>query len=148
MAEATAPSSCRYQSLSVTPVDKHIGQRIKLRRIYLKMSQEKLGQSIGLTFQQIQKYEKGLNRINVSRLWDISQALQVDINYFFENIPQNSIDFSDKLIVSSPNSKTCYSEKDLKLLNLFSKINNPQIMQIIDKLLNTLAFPNKKQEND
>ena len=148
MAKVPVTPPSRYQSLSVTSVDKHIGQRIKLRRNYLKMSQDKLGQSIGLTFQQIQKYEKGLNHINVSRLWDISRTLQVDINYFFENLPQNAEALPNNHSSIQQNQNANYSEKDLTRLNLLRKINNPQIMRIIDNLLNTLAFPNRKKEND
>ena len=68
------------------PVDKYVGSRVRMRRIMLGMSQEKLGEALGLTFQQIQKYETGMNRISASRLWDISDALGVSINYFFEGL--------------------------------------------------------------
>lgn len=149
MAATNKFSPCHYQSLSVTPIDKYIGRQIKLRRNYLKMSQDKLGQSVGLTFQQIQKYEKGLNRISVSRLWQISHALQVNILYFFENIPQDILnDCTDNECQTPPQpSPLYYSETDLKRLNAFNKINNSQITSILDRLLNTLAFPYKKENN-
>ncbi|MCX4348793.1 MAG: helix-turn-helix transcriptional regulator [Alphaproteobacteria bacterium] len=149
MAATNEFSPCHYQSLSVTPIDKYIGRQIKLRRNYLKMSQDKLGQSVGLTFQQIQKYEKGLNRISVSRLWQISHALQVNILYFFENIPQDILnDCTDNECQTPPQpSPLYYSETDLKRLNAFNKINNSQIISILDRLLNTLAFPYKKENN-
>src|SRR5437764_13078512 len=69
------------------PVDKHVGSRVRLRRMMLSMSQEKLGDALGLTFQQVQKYEKGANRIGASRLQQISHILQVPVAFFFEGAP-------------------------------------------------------------
>jgi len=64
------------------PVDKYVGSRVRMRRIMLGMSQEKLGEALGLTFQQVQKYEKGTNRIGASRLQQIGQILQVSVSFF------------------------------------------------------------------
>jgi transcriptional regulator with XRE-family HTH domain len=69
------------------PTDKHVGSRVRMRRMMLGMSQEKLGDALGLTFQQVQKYEKGTNRIGASRLQQISQILQVPVSFFFEGAP-------------------------------------------------------------
>jgi transcriptional regulator with XRE-family HTH domain len=69
------------------PIDKHVGSRVRMRRMMLGMSQEKLGDSLGLTFQQVQKYEKGTNRIGASRLQQISHILQVPVSFFFEGAP-------------------------------------------------------------
>ena len=69
------------------PIDKHVGSRVRMRRMMLSMSQEKLGEAIGLTFQQVQKYEKGTNRIGASRLQQISNILQVPVSFFFEGAP-------------------------------------------------------------
>src|ERR1700712_4121066 len=66
------------------PVDKYVGSRVRMRRIMLGMSQEKLGEALGLTFQQVQKYEKGTNRVGASRLQQISEVLQVPVSFFFE----------------------------------------------------------------
>src|SRR5579859_7542043 len=71
------------------PIDKHVGSRVRMRRMMLGMSQEKLGDSLGLTFQQVQKYEKGANRIGASRLQQISHILQVPVAFFFEGAPQS-----------------------------------------------------------
>jgi transcriptional regulator with XRE-family HTH domain len=68
-------------------VDRHVGTRVRMRRMMLGVSQEKLGGALGLTFQQIQKYEKGTNRISASRLQHVSQILQVPIPFFFEGVP-------------------------------------------------------------
>ncbi|MCP4385501.1 MAG: helix-turn-helix transcriptional regulator [Hyphomicrobiales bacterium] len=69
------------------PIDIHVGSRVRLRRMMLSMSQEKLGDSLGITFQQIQKYEKGTNRIGASRLQNIARVLNVPISFFFEDAP-------------------------------------------------------------
>ncbi len=69
------------------PIDKHVGSRVRMRRMMLSMSQEKLGDALGLTFQQVQKYEKGTNRIGASRLQQIAQILQVPVSFFFEGAP-------------------------------------------------------------
>ena len=69
------------------PTDKHVGSRVRMRRMMLSMSQEKLGDALGLTFQQVQKYEKGTNRIGASRLQQISNILQVPVSFFFEGAP-------------------------------------------------------------
>jgi transcriptional regulator with XRE-family HTH domain len=72
------------------PVDRHVGSRVRMRRIMLGMSQEKLGEGLGLTFQQIQKYEKGTNRIGASRIHQISEILQVPVSFLFEGSPGSS----------------------------------------------------------
>ena len=69
------------------PIDKHVGSRVRMRRMMLGMSQEKLGDALHLTFQQVQKYEKGTNRIGASRLQQISHILQVPVSFFFEGAP-------------------------------------------------------------
>ena len=69
------------------PIDKHVGSRVRMRRMMLAMSQEKLGDDLGLTFQQVQKYEKGTNRIGASRLQQISHILQVPVSFFFDGAP-------------------------------------------------------------
>jgi transcriptional regulator with XRE-family HTH domain len=70
------------------PVDKYVGSRVRMRRLMLGMSQEKLGDKLGLTFQQVQKYEKGTNRVSASRLQQLSGILNVPIPFFFEGVPQ------------------------------------------------------------
>ena len=72
---------------SANPVDKHFGSRVRMRRMMLAMSQTDLGDALGLTFQQVQKYEKGTNRVGASRLQHISQILQVPVAFFFEGAP-------------------------------------------------------------
>jgi transcriptional regulator with XRE-family HTH domain len=71
-----------------SPIDAHVGSRIRLRRTLLGMSQERLGESLGLTFQQVQKYERGVNRVGASRLFDLSRVLDVPISFFFDDMPE------------------------------------------------------------
>jgi transcriptional regulator with XRE-family HTH domain len=72
-----------------SPVDIHVGGRIRLRRTLLGMSQERLGDALGLTFQQVQKYERGVNRVGASRLFDLSRILDVPISFFYDNMPES-----------------------------------------------------------
>ncbi len=72
-----------------SPIDVHVGTRIRLRRTLLGMSQERLGDSLGLTFQQVQKYERGVNRVGASRLFDLSRVLDVPISFFFDDMPDS-----------------------------------------------------------
>ena len=77
----------RVKTGKPNPVDIHVGSRVRLRRTMLGMSQEKLGEAIGLTFQQVQKYERGANRIGASRLFELSRVLDVPVSFFFDDMP-------------------------------------------------------------
>ena len=70
-----------------SPIDVHVGGRVRLRRTLMGMSQERLGEALGLTFQQVQKYERGVNRIGASRLFDLARVLDVPIGFFFDDMP-------------------------------------------------------------
>jgi len=76
----------KHAPRSANPVDVHVGTRVRLRRQVLKMSQERLGDQLGVTFQQVQKYERGANRIGASRLWKISDVLNVPVSFFFDGL--------------------------------------------------------------
>jgi len=71
------------------PIDVHVGSRIRLRRTLMGMSQERLGEALGLTFQQVQKYERGVNRVGASRLYDLSRVLDVPISFFYDDMPES-----------------------------------------------------------
>src|SRR5690349_23097057 len=87
-------SGRRQKSDKPNPVDVHVGSRVRLRRTLLGMSQEKLGDALGLTFQQVQKYERGANRIGASRLFDLSRVLDVPVSFFFDDIKAETIEAS------------------------------------------------------
>ncbi|MFZ1105575.1 MAG: helix-turn-helix transcriptional regulator [Hyphomicrobiaceae bacterium] len=84
---AEALDSDEKGSRRANPIDIHVGSRVRFRRMLLGMSQEKLGERLGLTFQQVQKYEKGINRIGASRLFDLAQVLGVSVQFFYDNAP-------------------------------------------------------------
>ena len=81
------PEGDEKGSRRANPIDVHVGGRVRFRRMLLGMSQEKLGEKLGLTFQQVQKYEKGINRIGASRLFDLAQVLGVPVQFFYEEAP-------------------------------------------------------------
>lgn len=85
---ATTPSRKRRSKTPPNPIDVHVGARLRLRRMLLGLSQDKLGEAIGLTFQQVQKYERGANRIGASRLYDLSQILDVPVAFFYDDMPE------------------------------------------------------------
>src|SRR3954465_14368088 len=85
------PRSVEMSTKAPNPVDKYVGSRVRMRRIMLGMSQEKLGEALGLTFQQVQKYEKGTNRVGASRLQQISEILQVPVSFLFDGGPSGAI---------------------------------------------------------
>ena len=82
----TTPGERHHRITNNNAIDLHVGKRLRLRRTLLGLSQEQLGAELNITFQQVQKYERGSNRVSASRLWDISQLLDVDISYFFEDM--------------------------------------------------------------
>jgi transcriptional regulator with XRE-family HTH domain len=95
IALASAPGELEMQAKLPNPVDRHVGSRVRMRRIMLGMSQEKLGEGLGLTFQQIQKYEKGTNRIGASRIQHIAEILRVPVSFLFEGSPGSSTHFDE-----------------------------------------------------
>lgn len=132
---------------SPNPIDCHVGSRVRLRRVILGMSQEKLGDALGLTFQQIQKYEKGINRIGASRLQQISRTLDVPPAYFFEGAPsfEATAAFSPSAAGvaedSSPNYVADFlaTPEGLHLNMAFAKIHDPKIRKRIVDLVCSLA---------
>lgn len=92
MAAVHAPDGDEKGSRRPNPIDVHVGSRVRFRRMLLGMSQEKLAERLGLTFQQIQKYEKGINRIGASRLFDLAQVLAVPVQFFYEEVPGAAAD--------------------------------------------------------
>ena len=131
------------------PIDVHIGKRLKLRRQVLQLSQQQLGKMMGLTFQQVQKYEKGQNRISGSRLWDFACVLGVDVNFFFADMDRKifmqsprclndclSADFVDSL------KDPLQSEQVLKLVKAFLQIKKTRIKNDIYNLIISIATSN------
>jgi len=124
------------------PIDIHVGSRIRLRRNMLGMSQEKLGESLGITFQQIQKYEKGTNRVGASRLQAISTILSVPVSFFFEDAPGHETGGNRGL---AEDSSTTYvvdflnSAEGLQLNRAFVKIADARVRRKVVDLVKALA---------
>jgi transcriptional regulator with XRE-family HTH domain len=123
------------------PVDKYVGSRIRMRRIMLGMSQEKLGESLGLTFQQIQKYEKGTNRVGASRLQQISEILQVPVSFLFEGGPGGSINANGLSEAPSPAyvSDFLATSEGLALTRAFTRIADSKLRRSIVDLVEQIA---------
>jgi transcriptional regulator with XRE-family HTH domain len=123
------------------PIDKHVGSRVRMRRMMLSMSQEKLGDALGLTFQQVQKYEKGTNRIGASRLQQISQILQVPVAFFFEGAPTLHPQPEGMTEAPSPAyvSDFLATSEGLALTKAFTRIKQPKLRRRIVDLVEEIA---------
>jgi transcriptional regulator with XRE-family HTH domain len=129
------------------PTDKHVGARVRMRRMMLSMSQEKLGDALGLTFQQVQKYEKGANRIGASRLQQISQILQVPVSFFFEGAPSASGLQQDGLgEAPSPSyvSDFLATSDGLALTKAFMNIKDAKLRRRIVDLVEQIVADNER----
>jgi transcriptional regulator with XRE-family HTH domain len=124
------------QKKSPNEIDRHIGKRVRARRILLGMSQEKLADALGLTFQQVQKYEKGVNRIGASRLLHMAAILDVNIEFFFEGVPGlRAGGFSDDSLVAEFLTR---SESD-RLVRGFLKLKDDETRRKVADLVDWLA---------
>ena len=123
------------------PIDVHVGSRIRLRRNMISMSQEKLGEALGITFQQIQKYEKGTNRVGASRLQQISKVLGVPVSFFFEDAPGDAPEGSNMAEASSTSYVVDFlsSSEGLQLNRAFARISDAKVRRKIIELVRTLA---------
>ncbi|WP_395670378.1 helix-turn-helix domain-containing protein [Phenylobacterium sp.] len=117
------------------PVDRHVGLRIRMRRKELGMSQDKLAEALGITFQQVQKYERGSNRVSASKLWETARALRAPINYFYEGLPEDS-DASTKSLGAHAFLMTT---DGLELAASFPKIEDPKLRRKLVELVQSLA---------
>jgi transcriptional regulator with XRE-family HTH domain len=116
------------------PVDVHVGKRIRHQRWLLGMTQQQLAESVGIKFQQIQKYETGMNRVSASRLWDIAAALEVQVGFFFEGI-------EDMVEGDTPGSDVLADKEALDLLRAYYAIPEAQRRRLFDlaRVLGTAA---------
>ncbi|MGB3456270.1 MAG: helix-turn-helix domain-containing protein [Litorimonas sp.] len=137
----------KHAPRSANPVDVHVGARIRLRRQVMKMSQEKLGDQLGVTFQQVQKYERGTNRVGASRLWRLSQVLDVPVGFFFEGMT-NEIEageFSDNdqmpIVYDFINSSD-----GVALAKAVSQIGNKDVRRQILGLARSLARDSEQKK--
>ncbi len=126
-------------------VDIHVGQRLRVRRSLLGLSQEKLAEAIGLTFQQIQKYERGMNRISAGRLFQFSKILDVPITYFFEQLNGKpgeeliSYGFSDNAQEDFQSEDLMQNKETLNLIRTYYSIQDPELRKEAYRFLKSIA---------
>lgn len=123
------------------PIDRHVGSRVRMRRMLAGVSQEKLGEALGLTFQQVQKYEKGANRISASRLQQIAKMLDVPVSFFFEGAPSGDMpsgSFSDAASTTYISDFLATSE-GVQLTKAFVRIKNGQVRRRVIDLVEAIA---------
>jgi transcriptional regulator with XRE-family HTH domain len=120
------------------PVDRHVGLRIRLRRKALGISQEKLAESIGLTFQQIQKYERATNRVSASKLWEMARALNTTIGYFFDGLGEPS-----PIQAETPERSLAHeflmTPEGVELATCFSRIRRPRVRRRVIDLVRVMG---------
>ena len=130
------------------PVDVHVGSKLRLRRTLLGMSQEKLGDAIGLTFQQVQKYERGANRVGASRLYDLARVLEVPVEYFFADMPDEVASQSpvrlreineEKVEAFVHEGDPMAKRETLELVRAYYKIVDPQVRKRLFEMTKALG---------
>ena len=140
----------RGGSRRANPMDVHVGTRVRLRRMLLGMSQEKLGEHLGLTFQQVQKYEKGVNRIGASRLFDLAKVLGVPVQFFYDEAPAGTHG-ADAMIGFAEQPGESYvveflgSRDGLELNKAFARIKDQRVRRSIVDLVRSLAGEEESQ---
>lgn len=146
MARSRKPSGRMASMGHPNPIDIHVGGRVRLRRTLLGMSQEKLAEAIGLTFQQVQKYERGANRIGSSRLFDLARVLDVTVSYFFEDMSSTVAAKTPSRMRGFADSRPEPFEPDpmarretLELVRAYYRIADPQVRRRVFELAKTLG---------
>ena len=132
------------------PIDQHVGSRVRMRRVLVGMSQEKLGDALGLTFQQVQKYEKGTNRIGASRLQQIAQALNVQPSFFFDGAPNAHAIETPGMAEESNSSHVIdflSTTEGLQLNKAFARIRDPRMRKRIVDLVVAIANQDESWES-
>ena len=132
---------------TANPIDLHVGAQLKKARLKRGLSQEKLAEEMGITFQQVQKYERGSNRIGASRLWDLAQVLQVPISYFYEGMAEDIMDKSPRKICTLSDNEEIFAQigdlvltaEDVLLIRDFKSIRNQALAQNIINLVHSLS---------
>jgi transcriptional regulator with XRE-family HTH domain len=127
----------RVPKKQVNPIDIQVGNRVRIRRMLIGMSQERLGDLLGLTFQQVQKYEKGVNRIGAGRLFEVSRILNVPVDFFYEGV--NAIPAGASEAESAPVMEFVSSGEGLQLSLAFMKIRDTKVRKRVLDLVKSLA---------
>jgi transcriptional regulator with XRE-family HTH domain len=130
------------------PVDTYVGRRLRQKRTFLGLSQEAVGKQIGVTFQQIQKYERGINRMGASRLYDFAKALGVQVSYFFEGFGDYTMDDGTVVAAAEPSAQAFEHEsvnnrETLEVMRAYYRIKNPAVRKRIIELIKAMAADDK-----
>ena len=132
-------------ALHPNPIDVHVGKRLRLRRTLLGMSQERLGKAINLTFQQVQKYERGTNRIGSSRLYQLSQVLDIPVSYFFDDLPPDIVGTKTPSLAdanfASFDRDPLVKRETLELVRAYYRITDPSVRKKVFELVKAIAKP-------
>lgn len=137
-----------YRITNNNAIDLHVGQRARLRRTLLGMSQEQLGAELNITFQQVQKYERGTNRVSASRLWDISQILDVSIGYFFDDMTELTVQHSPLRVAQGGRVADFGDDKvkdpmahreTLELVRAYYTIERPVVRKRVSDMVKSIA---------
>ena len=141
MARAPTGYQKAISNRQTSAVDAHVGARIRMRRQMLHMSQQKLGDALGLTFQQVQKYENGGNRISAGRLLELTRILNVPIGYFFEGCPCSDGKAPSKAANDDLSDITRFmaSRDGIELIRLFMRLKNPRLRRYLLGLMTVMA---------
>lgn len=152
MEKLSVEATNKNQTRKPNPIDIHVGGRIRLRRMMSGLSQERLGEHMGLTFQQIQKYEKGANRVGASRLFQLAQVLEVPVSYFFDDLES---DEASGLASGFAESKSqdfvlefLNSREGLELNRAFVKIQDPKVRRKVVDLIRSLSEEESGEDGD
>lgn len=121
------------------PIDVHVGQRLRLRRTLLGLSQETLGEAVGITFQQLQKYERGANRISASRLFNLSQVLGVPVTFFFEDLPAQGVPLGTEPPSETQEFESMARRETLELVRAYYRIPEESVRRRAFELVKALA---------
>lgn len=124
---------------SPNPIDVHVGSRVRLRRLLMGLSQDKLGEELGVTFQQVQKYERGANRIGASRLFQMARVLDVPVGFFFDGMEQKAVEGFAEGDQTPLVNNFINSPEGVALAASFSKIKDPKVRRRVLDLVKSLS---------
>ena len=140
-----ADESATDKDERLSAIDTHVGGRIRLRRTLLGLTQERLGEALGLTFQQVQKYERGANRVGASRLFDIARILEVPVSYFYDDLPAQAGGAQRFGFAESGDTygadETLASRETLELVRAYYRIVDPSVRKRVFELVKSMAPP-------
>lgn len=142
------PYSLSKRGEGPNPIDIHVGQRLRLRRTLLGLSQETLGEAVGITFQQLQKYERGANRISASRLFNLSQVLGVPVTFFFDDLPVQDMETEVAEQSETQEFESMARRETLELVRAYYRIPEENVRRRTFELVKALAGDNNEGGKD